>query len=104
MGLRGFGKLLRFLQQGEVDALEQLPHTGAGLPSELLFDGVESGNDIGDPLLDLLLDDVEAEGVLTVVVSSEDVVVLVLTSEQLEYEHQTADEDLVVEIATWRDN
>ena len=46
----------------------------------------------------------EAEVVLTVVVSSEDVVLLVLTSEQLEYEHQTADEDRVVEIATWRDS
>ena len=84
--------------------MEQLPHPGAGLPFELLFDGVESGNDIGDPLLDLLLDDVEAEVVLTVVVSSEDLGHVVLTSEQLEYEHQTADEDLVVEIATWRDN
>ena len=61
--------------------MEQLPHPGAGLPFELLFDGVESGNDIGDPLLDLLFDDVEVEGVLTVVVSSEDVVLLVLTSE-----------------------
>ena len=104
MGLRFFGELCRFLQQGEVDALEQLPHPGAGLPFEILFDGVESGNDCGDPLLDRLLDPAEVEGVLTVVVSSEDVVLLVLTSEQLEYEHQTADEDLVVEIATWRDN
>ena len=84
-GATFFGKLCRFLQQGEVDALEQLPHPGAGLPFELLFDGVESGNDIGDPLLDLLFDDVEVEGVLAVVVSSEDVVLLVLTSEQLEY-------------------
>ena len=84
--------------------MEQLPHPGAGLPFEILFDGVESGNDCGDPLLDLLLDDVEAEVVLTVVVSSEDLGLVVLTSEQLEYEHQTADEDLVVEIATWRDS
>ena len=61
--------------------MEQLPHPGAGLPFELLFDGVKSGNDIRDPLLDLLFDDVEVEGVLAVVVSSEDVVLLVLTSE-----------------------
>ena len=58
-----------------------MPHPGAGWPSELLLDGVERGNDIGDPLLDLLFDDVEVEGVLTVVFSSEDVVLLVLTSE-----------------------
>ena len=65
--------------------MEQLPHLGAGWPSELLLDGVERGIDCGDPLLDPLLDPAEVEGVLTVVVLTEDVGLVVLTSDQLEY-------------------
>ena len=36
-GATFFGKLCRFLQQGEVDALEQLPHSRAGSPGEFHF-------------------------------------------------------------------
>ena len=81
--------------------MEQLPHPGAGLPFELLFDGVESGNDCGDPLLDRLLDPAEVEGDVARVELGEDLGLVVLTSDQLEYEHQAAYEDLVLEIATW---
>ena len=65
--------------------MEQLPHPGAGWPSELFFDGVERSIDCGDPLRDLLLDEVEVEGVVAGVVLAEDVGLVVLTSEQLEY-------------------
>ena len=81
-----------------------MPHPGAGWPSELLFDGVERSIDCGDTPLDLLLDDVEVEGVVASVVLAKDVGLVVLTSDQLEYEHQAAYEDLVVEIATWLDS
>ena len=84
--------------------MEQLPHPGAGLPFELLFDGVESGNDCGDPLLDRLLDPAEVEGDVARVELGEDLGLVVLTSDQLEYEHQAAYEDLVLEIATWLDS
>ena len=85
LGAPFFGDLGRFLQQVEVDASEQLPHPGAGWPSELLFDGVERSIDCGDPPLDLLLDDVEVEGVVASVVLAEDLGLVVLTSDQLEY-------------------
>jgi hypothetical protein len=62
-----------------------LPHPGAGWPSEVLFDGGERGVDCGDLLRDLLLDDVEVEGVVTSVVLGEDLGLKVLTSDQLEY-------------------
>ena len=84
--------------------MEQLHHPGAGWPSELLLDGVERGNDCGDPLRDLLLYEVEVEGVVAGVLLGEDLGLVVLTSDQLEYEHQAAYEDLVLEIATWLDS
>ena len=65
--------------------MEQLHHPGAGWPSELLFDGSECSFDCGDPLLDLLFDDVEVEGVVASVELAEDVCLVVFTSDQLEY-------------------
>ena len=65
--------------------MEQLHHPGAGWPSEVLFDGSERSFDCGDLLRDLLLDDVEVEGVVASVVLAEDLGLVVLTSDQLEY-------------------
>ena len=62
-----------------------MPHPGAGGPSELFFDGSERSVDCGDLLRDLLLDEVEVEGVVTSVVLGEDLGLVVLTSDQLEY-------------------
>ena len=62
-----------------------MPHPGAGWPSEVLFDGSERSFDCGDLLYDLLLDDVEVEGFVTSVVLGEDLGLVVLTSDQLEY-------------------
>ena len=65
--------------------MEQLPHPGAGWPSELLLDGFKRSIDCGDPPLDLLLDPAEVEGHVSRVVLGEDVGLVVLTSDQLEY-------------------
>jgi hypothetical protein len=47
------------------------------------------------------LDVVEVEDVVASVVLGEDLGLVLLTSDQLEYKHQPAYEDLVVELATW---
>ena len=65
--------------------MEQLPHSGAGWPFEVLFDGSERSFDCRDLLRDPLLDPAEVELVVAEVVLVEDIGLVFLTSDQLEY-------------------
>ena len=75
------GELTHFLQQVEVDVLEQLLHSSAGGPAEFVLDGIERDVDRGDLLSEYLADLLEVEDVVAVVVVRQDLRRVVLTSD-----------------------